>query len=495
MKHSYLLAKDFYRVFRVFKAYKQVSRSGKRSMEKDQMSPRNLLLRRARDEKGWTQQDLADKLADELSDEIGEIRIDAQRIGRWERLESFPSPKARLALCKVLGKNSEELGLLWDRYHPQEPDLLQAAPETEQEEKENGSSLEQTPDLQQRDQITHKWYSRKRLLALAALLFILLVVIIGGGVLVFVPKAPASPARGSLIYTDHIPKKGSYETYINALAWSPNSSYLACAIGDHTVRILKPGTGEEGTVFFGHSNNVNSVVWLPNGRQVASASSDQTIQIWDAFTGHTLIKFSATAPVMAVTVSPDGHEIAWAGKDGITQIWSITSKEHLLTYSGQFGSGGIWGLAFSHNGKLLATGDSTGDIQILNAETGVLVLNYKKHSKVIYGLDWSPDDHYIASASGDGTVRVWSVASGETVHIQTHNGVAMQAVSWSPDGLHIASASEDGTVQIWNAFVDGNAPFVYHHHSGVVYTVAWSPDGKEIASGDANGDIQVWSAK
>src|SRR5579859_5658444 len=121
-------------------------------MEKDQMSPRNLLLRRARDEKGWTQQDLADKLADELADEIGEIRIDAQRIGRWERLESFPSPKVRLALCKVLGKNSEELGLLWDRYHPQEPDLLQAAPETEQEEKENGSSLEQTPDLQQRDQ-------------------------------------------------------------------------------------------------------------------------------------------------------------------------------------------------------------------------------------------------------------------------------------------------------------------------------------------------------
>jgi WD40 repeat protein len=247
--------------------------------------------------------------------------------------------------------------------------------------------------------------------------------------------------------------------------------------------------------FYGHNNNVNSVVWLPNGKQVASASSDKTVQVWDAFTGHALMTFPATASVMAVAVSHDGNEIAWSGKDGITEVWRIAPQTHLLTYTGQAGSGGIWGLAFSHDGKVLAAGDNTGNIQVFDAKSGKTVLNYTKHTKAIYGLDWSPNDHFIASASEDGWVRVWNASTGETVHSQTRNMVPMHAVSWSPDGTHVASASEDGTVQVWNAFTDGGNPFVYHHHSGIVYTVAWSPDGNKIASGDANGDIQVWWAK
>ena len=330
--------------------------------------------------------------------------------------------------------------------------------------------------------------------------------IVGGSVFIFTRLRPptnqaqTSSTIGSLLYHYQLPKIGSYETLVNALAWSPDSSYLACASGDKVARIFVLGTESEVTTFHGHSKNVNSVVWLPNGAQVASASSDQTVQIWDAFTGQVVTTFSSPSPVWAVAVSPDGNEIAWAGKDGITQAWQIAPKMPLFTYTGDVGSSGIWGLAFSHNGKFIAAGNNTGDIRIFDATSGRLVRNYVEQMQPIYGLSWSPDDRYLAFASGNdatgsqGSVRILNVSSGETIYVYEYHQVAMQSVSWSPDGTRIASASVDGKVEVWEALT-GKHPFIYTHHSGAVYTVVWSPDGTKIASGDANGDIQVWFAK
>jgi transcriptional regulator with XRE-family HTH domain len=78
-------------------------------VEKEQKPTHNKLLKNARIEKGWTQQDLADELAKALSGEIEGIVIDVQRVGRWERGEVFPDPKILPALCTVLGKKAEEL--------------------------------------------------------------------------------------------------------------------------------------------------------------------------------------------------------------------------------------------------------------------------------------------------------------------------------------------------------------------------------------------------
>jgi Tol biopolymer transport system component/transcriptional regulator with XRE-family HTH domain len=483
-------------------------------MEQNVKPEYNLSLKNARIAKGWTQQKLADMIADELTNEDDGVSIDKQSVGRWERREVFPSSDVLPTLCKVLGKNCEELGLLWELYHPvnggKKPDLLQSEPNFTQEETESVSSSAQAPNpTQKKEKITPKQYFRKASLPVIIFSLVLISIVVGGSVLVYLrqtsanqgptSKVAANSVIGSLLYHYQLPKLGNYETLVNALAWSQNGSYLACASGDEVARIFTLGTEKEVTVFHGHSQNVNSIVWLPNGTQVASASTDQTVQIWDAFTGHVSMIFPSAASVWAVAVSPDGNMIAWAGKDGITEVWQITPQVHLFTYTGQAGSGGIWGLAFSHDGKLIAAGDNIGDIQIFDAKNGKTVLNYTEQTKTIYGLNWSPNDRYIASASGDdlggnGSVRIWNASNGKTAYVYEYNMLAMQAVSWSPDGSRIASASAGGTVQVWDAFT-GNHPFIYKRHSGTVYTVAWSPDGNKIASGDANGSIQVWQAQ
>ena len=82
----------------------------------------------------------------------------------------------------------------------------------------------------------------------------------------------------------------------------------------------------------------------------------------------------------------------------------------------------------------------------------------------VNGVAFSPDGRLLASADGDGTVRLWNPATGQAVGVPIpvdpgDNGgsaAAVDAVAFSPDGSRLATADSDGTVRLWNAqaFVD-----------------------------------------
>jgi WD40 repeat protein len=111
---------------------------------------------------------------------------------------------------------------------------------------------------------------------------------------------------------------------------------------------------------------------------------------------------------------------------------------------------------------------------------------------------WSPDGRRIASGSWDNTVQVWNAADGRNVYTYRGHSAPVTAVAWSPDGKRIASGAWDDTVQVWNSTTvwdstTGSMYVTYRGHSSAVRSVAWSPDGKFIASGD-DGTVQVWKA-
>src|SRR5260221_81451 len=112
---------------------------------------------------------------------------------------------------------------------------------------------------------------------------------------------------------------------------------------------------------------------------------------------------------------------------------------------------------------------------------------YRGHSADVMGVAWSPDGKRLASASNDGTVQVWDAADGG--HVYTYRGHAdhVNAVPWSPDGKRLASGSDDDTVQVWDA-ADGGHVYTYRGHADAVWGVAWSPDGTRIVSGSGNID-------
>ena len=163
----------------------------------------------------------------------------------------------------------------------------------------------------------------------------------------------------------------------------------------------------------------------------------------------------------------------------------------ILSYSNH--TDNVTGVAWSPDGKRIASASYDQTVQVQDIDTGVPITTYRGHSLGIYAVAWSPDGKRIASGSWDKTVKIWDVNTGETSLTYRGHSSWVRAVAWSPDGKRIASASYDQTVQIWN-LISGRNNIVYCGHTDVVNAVAWSPDSYHIVCGGKDKTVQVLNA-
>lgn len=165
----------------------------------------------------------------------------------------------------------------------------------------------------------------------------------------------------------------------------------------------------------------------------------------------------------------------------------------LITASGDEKKGhtsAIYGVAFSPQGKRLASASRDETLKLWDAATGQMLLALEGHTDTVTSVAFSPDGQRLASASRDKTVRVWDAATGQqTLALEGHTD-AVTSVTFSPDGQRLASASWDKTVKLWDA-ATGQQTLTLRHHYGV-YSVAFSPDGERLGSGNKAGSVKVW---
>jgi WD40 repeat protein len=114
-----------------------------------------------------------------------------------------------------------------------------------------------------------------------------------------------------------------HTNFVNALAFSPDGSWLATASMDRTVRIWHVATGTERHMLTGHAGNVLALAVVPDGTSVATGIDDGTVRIWDTATGAAVAALRIAGDVSNVAAF-DSHLVnrpsVWSGRGLLNTI-------------------------------------------------------------------------------------------------------------------------------------------------------------------------------
>ena len=282
---------------------------------------------------------------------------------------------------------------------------------------------------------------------------------------------------------------------VNSVALSLDGKFIVSASGDKTVRVWNVESGIEIHKLEGHTRRVIAAVFSPNEKLIISGSSDKTLRIWDIENRTKAYKLEGHCkPLTSVSLSPDGKLIISASHDKTIRIWNIESGRSIYKFTKPSYSYSIF-VAFSPNGKLIASVlQDNKTLCIWNMHKAKEICILEGHIDSISSIAFSPDGKQIASASRDKTVRIWDVKTGKEVYKLEGHADSISSVAFSPDGKQIASASYDKTIRIWDVET-GKEIYKFEVQIKLIFSVAFNLDGTQIVFASLDGIIWIWNVE
>jgi WD40 repeat protein len=309
-----------------------------------------------------------------------------------------------------------------------------------------------------------------------------------------------------LIKRDHADKQ-SPSRIVRSVAFATDGKTLTLASSgdDGTIKLWDVSTSDEGITNLTerikpieNKQSVTSVVFAPDGKTLASGDMDNNVRFWNVTTGEprnfrdvTTGQYLNTLKGHAQTVwslafTPDGKTLASGSDDDTIRLWDVVTGKEIRTLKHE---NHVFSVAFTRDGKTLASGGEGGSIKLWDVKE----LSTLQHSNSVYRLTFTPDGKL---TSGDkNTFRFWDVTTGKEqsppLKLEEQMNSLAPTPALTPDGKTRASA-DGNTIKLWDV-ARGKLLGAYKADSQAVWSVVFSQNGRMLASSGQDHTIVFWA--
>jgi WD40 repeat protein len=250
----------------------------------------------------------------------------------------------------------------------------------------------------------------------------------------------------------------------------------------------------------GPAESICSLAFSPDQTTLATIGRDQSLVLWDVGCRRIVAEISNSPHLPhSIAYTADGRLLVTANIDGTVSLREAASCRETKVLAAATAAA-VGSLAVAPQGGILALRFRTGEITLLDLDSGRVRARIAGHQGNVSCLVFRGDGAVFASAGADGAVRLWETASGRLLKTFSGHRCAMSSLAFSPDGKALASAgSVSGEVKLWDVST-GRQLRSFTIADRVVTSLVYSPDGRILlvacglvtTSGQGQGTIHLW---
>jgi WD domain, G-beta repeat/Anaphase-promoting complex subunit 4 WD40 domain len=262
---------------------------------------------------------------------------------------------------------------------------------------------------------------------------------------------------------------------ITTIAISPHLPLVATGSEDMTIRLWNIESGASIGILTGHQKSVETIAFHPHQSGLLfSGDRSGQIKLWQIDPAEELVSIdSQQGKINCLAISPDGKLIISGGSDRTIKIWYfglsdersidylVTLKAHQLAVNR---------IAFNPIESTVKFASVSSDRRVIlwgmESKTPLSIL--KSHTQAVKTLAFSPDGKLLATAGDDGLIQLWDVDSRKLVQTISAHRWTISSLSFMVDGATIISTSWDGNIKFWNVISGAEIDYLSVHAAEVL---------------------------